>query len=284
MNPRVRHRSEYFDGARGVRIHWQSWGLDGDAVQARAAVVIAHGAGEHGGRYQRLAEILVKHGLVVYAIDHRGHGRSGGSRARIDRFSEASSDLDRLVDHAREERRASRTFLLGHSLGGAVALDYALRNQAKLHGLILSGPAVAIDGASPGMLAVSRALSRIAPWLGLVTIDPQAISNDLGEVAAYAADPLNHHGKVPAGTLGEVVRFAQRLPSRLPALTLPLLILHGEDDRLAGVSGSKMIMENVGSRDKLLRVYPGLRHEIFNEIPDARAEVFADLQSWLSDH
>jgi alpha-beta hydrolase superfamily lysophospholipase len=280
----VKQADQVFVGQRNVRIFWRTW----QPPEARAAVVLVHGLGEHSGRYQHVAAALVACGCAVYALDLRGHGRSEGPRALVDRFANAVADIDALVNIAQRERRGhgvnAPIFLLGHSMGGALALRYAVTHGHKLAGLILSGPAVALDGAPPLMRPISKLLSRVAPTLGMFAIDAALVSRDQSAVAAYESDPLNAHGKVPARTLGEIVACVDQLPGVLGQVTLPLLILHGGDDRLAGVSGSQMVIKQVRSEDKTLKVYDGLYHEIFNEMPVDRERVLADLVAWVSAH
>ncbi|WP_420467683.1 lysophospholipase [Panacagrimonas sp.] len=273
----MNHSEGRFKGKKDVEIYWQSW----QPTSPKALVVLVHGLGEHSGRYAHVAEALVGAGCAVYAIDHRGHGKSGGPRAFVDRFAHAVEDIDHLVDLARREQPRLPTFLLGHSMGGALSLSYALKNPGKLYALMLSGPAVALDGAPPMMKPIAKFLSMVAPRLGMFGIDPSLVSRDRDMVAAYASDPLNAHGKVPARTLGEIVNFVEILPALLPALQLPLLVMHGQDDKLAGVAGSQMVIDKCGSKDKTLKVYPGLYHEIFNELPADRALVLQDMTDWI---
>src|SRR3954451_16113079 len=124
----ARHAEDAFDGAAGARIAYQSWLPDGDQ-EPRAVVVIAHGVSEHGGRYRYVVERLVPEGFAVYAIDHRGHGRSSGSKAQIDRMAHVVADLDTLIDRVKADHPGLKLFLLGHSMGGCVAIAYALDHQ-----------------------------------------------------------------------------------------------------------------------------------------------------------
>lgn len=284
MTSDIKHGEGRINGQAGLNIYWQVWQAPVAQSAPGPTIVIAHGLGEHGGRYRRVAEFLVGRGCVVYAIDHRGHGRSAGPRAFVDRFDHAVADLDQLIDLARRERPGPKLFLLGHSMGGSLALDYAIKHQEKIDALLLSGPGAALTAASAFVVLMSKLLSFLAPSLGVLAIDPSAVSRDPVEVAAYVSDPLNFHGKVPARTAGELVSFIERLPDRLATLTLPLLIMHGKADTLTDVAGSEMVMRGVRSKDKTLLVYEGLRHEIFNELPVDRARVFDDLWTWIDAH
>jgi alpha-beta hydrolase superfamily lysophospholipase len=259
-------------GAGGLRIYWQDW-LPPQAP--RATVVIAHGAGEHSGRYAHVAARLVAEGYAVYAIDHRGHGRSAGPRALVDRIANVVADLDSLVTVA-----GAPVFLLGHSMGGTVALAYALRHQDRLAGLILSGPLAALEAAPPHMRIAGRVLSVLAPRLPLIAIDATLISRDPEVVRAYVEDPLVYHGKLPARTVAELAATIDSLPAAVPAITIPTLIMYGTDDRLCPPEGSLMLAERISAGDKTLKAYDGLYHEIFNEPEQDR--VLDDLCAWLA--
>jgi alpha-beta hydrolase superfamily lysophospholipase len=266
----------YLAGAGGRRIYWQSWRPESDP---QALIVIVHGAGEHSGRYDYAAEALVHDRYAVYALDHRGHGRSDGTRGLIDRLDSAVADLDRLVSDALAQHPALPVFLLGHSMGGTIAVQYALSHQDRLTGMILTGPLAAIEAGAPLRLA-GRVLSVVAPTLPLIGVDPALVSRDPQVVSAYESDPLVHHGKLPARTLAELASAIDRFPDAVPAITVPTLILYGTADGLCPPTGSRMLGERLGARDKSVRAYEGLYHEILNE-PE-RDEVLADIRGWLS--
>src|SRR3954452_4726770 len=187
--PQVAARSaeEAFGGTAGARIASRSWLPE---AAPRAVVVIAHGVAEHGGRYRYVVERLVPEGFAVYAVDHRGHGRSSGRRAQIDRMAHVVADLDRLVDEVERRHPGLPRFLLGHSMGGCVAIEYALEHQDRLTGLVLSAPMAALEAAPAPLRALARALSVVAPGLGVYQVESTAVSRDAGEVRAYQEDPL----------------------------------------------------------------------------------------------
>jgi acylglycerol lipase len=273
------HATGFIAGAGGPRIFWQSWRPE---AHTTAVVVLVHGASEHSGRYEHVAAALTAAGYGVYALDHRGHGRSEGSRAVLDRMSRAVTDVDQLVLQAAEENPSRPVFMLGHSMGGTVAVSYCLRHQGRLSGLILSGPLAALEAAPAPVLAIGRVLSAIAPSLGVVSIDANLVSRDPEVVRDYAADPLNHHGKLPARTVAELAAAIGRFPDAVGAITLPTLILYGEKDGLAPPAGGQMLLERIGSADKRAKAYPNLFHEILNE-PE-RDEVLSDIIGWLREH
>lgn len=279
----MNHIEGNLTGNSGLSLYWQCWA---PSRTPRGVVVVAHGLGEHGGRYRRIAERLVADGLVVYAIDHRGHGRSDGRRAMLDRFRFAVEDLDKLVELAREKTAGGTakplpTYLLGHSMGGGIAVAYALRFQEKLDGLILSGPAVSAEGAPWLVRVLAQALTNLLPRLPLFAVDPALVSRDPAEVRAYAEDPLNMHGKVPLRTVAEILTASSWLPKAVDGLRLPLLVVHGSEDKLVPVAVGRMVHERAASADKTLEIFDGFYHEILNEPPADRERVTVTLLDWL---
>jgi alpha-beta hydrolase superfamily lysophospholipase len=263
-------------GAGGPAIHWQAWIPE----HPRAVIVIAHGASEHAGRYRHVADRLVDDGYAVYAIEHRGHGHSEGPRALIDRLDRAVADLDALVQLAAAEHPGAPVYLIGHSMGGAIAISYALEHQDRLAGLILSGPVAALDAAPAPMRLLARVLSALTPRLPLFEIDASLVSRDPAVVEAYVNDPLVNHGKLPVRTVAELAKAVDAFPGRVSAISVPTLIMHGTDDRLAPPEGSEMLNKRIGASDKTFVGYEGLYHEIFNESEQQR--VLDDLSAWLS--
>jgi alpha-beta hydrolase superfamily lysophospholipase len=263
-------------GVDGVQIFTQSWLPD--AADPRAIVVLVHGFGEHSDRYDWVAGRLVTAGYAVYASDHRGHGRSQGDRALVD-VDTVVADIDRLVDRAAGAHPQLPVAMLGHSLGGLIAIRYALAHQRRLRALVLSGPLAALDAPAPA-LALARGLARIAPRLGVTSLDARLVSRDPAVVAAYREDPLVHHGPIPAQTVAQMARTVERLPDVVGRITLPTLIVYGTADGLCPPSGAVMLAERIGSVDLTTRAYEGLYHEILNE-PE-RETVMGDVLGWLN--
>lgn len=265
-----------FKGARGRTISWRLWDAGGEA--ARAVVVIAHGYGEHSGRYDHVAQRLVRQGYAVYAPDHNGHGRSEGTRGRIS-FADAVADLDQLIALAAERHPDLPIFLLGHSMGGALALRYALAHGDRLTGLILSGPLVQVEG-RPAAKLLGRFLGAVAPGLPLTKLDPQLVSRDPDVVRAYVEDPLVFHRPLPAGTVAEFLNRAATLPGEVSAITAPTLLMYGTADGLCNPQGAVLVSERIGATDLTTIPYEGLYHEILNEPEQQR--VLDDLSGWLA--
>ncbi len=260
----------------GLKLFTQAW----LPVKTRAVLIISHGYAEHSGRYAHVAEHLVARGIAVCALDHRGHGRSEGERANVKVFREYITDLCRFVDSLRVEYPAVPRYLLGHSMGGAIALQFTLEYPEKLLGLVLSGAYLrnAVNVPAP-LLAISSLLSRFLPGLPVQALDTKALSRDENVVAAYENDPLVYQGKAKARLGTELLAAGPYLLARMESVHLPVLIMHGGADRIASAEGSRELYEGIGSSDKTLKIYEGFYHEIFNEI--GKEQVLEDLSNWL---
>ncbi len=267
-----------FNGVGGVRIVYDVWTPD---IAPRAVVVLSHGFGEHARRYDHVAQRFGRDGLVTYALDHRGHGRSGGKRVLVKNISEYTGDFDTLVGIATKEHPGLKRIVLGHSMGGGIVFAYGVERPDAYDLMVLSGPAVAAQAAvSPLLVLAAKTLGAVAPGLPVQQLDATAVSRDPAVVDAYNSDPLVYHGKVPAGIARALVVVGETMPQRAAALTAPLLVVHGSEDRLIDVDGSRQLVEAVGSSDVELKIYPGLYHEVFNE-PE-RNQVLDDVVSWIN--
>jgi alpha-beta hydrolase superfamily lysophospholipase len=268
----------HFDGVGGVRIVYDVWTPD---VPPKAVVVLSHGLGEYARRYDHVAQRFGQDGLVTYALDHRGHGRSDGKRMLVRDISEFTGDFDTLVGIAKREHPALKCVVLGHSMGGGIVFAYGVERPDNYDLMVLSAPAVAAqDLVNPLMALAAKGLGVLLPGVPVQDLDVDAISRDPEVVAAYKNDPLVYHGKVPFGIGRALLQVGETMPQRAPALHAPLLVVHGSDDRLIPLAGSRRLIGCVGSTDVELKVYPELYHEVFNE-PE-RDQVLDDVVSWIT--
>lgn len=262
----------------GIKLHVSTWA---PADLPRALIVLVHGLAEHTARYADVAARLNQEGYLVIGFDLRGHGQSEGKRIYIDHFSAYVADLATVFALAKAEHPALRCFLLAHSMGTTVALNFLVDHTPVLDGAILSATALLPgDDISPFLIAISGLVSAIAPRLPTVALNSSTISRDPEVVAAYHADPLVYNGKIPARTGGELNRVFKYLQQHINKIQTPLLIMHGDADQLTNPAGSEMLYKRVASDDKTLKWWPGLYHEIFNE-PE-KHEVIAFMQSWIT--
>ena len=260
----MRHRDGSFKGKNDFNIYFQRWLPEG---APRAILMVSHGFGEHSGRYQNLVEYFVPLDYSVYALDHRGHGKSDGERVQVDSYDDYIADLKTFFDLIRKENPGEDVFLVGHSMGASIATAYAAQYQSELAGLVLSGGGLATDKAPPRPAGLELA---------------DTLSRDPTVVEAYRNDPLVFHGTPPTGRDSAMAQMRERLPDMARTITLPILVMAGAASPLGDGPRSEALFETVASRDKTLKLYPELLHEIFNE-PEW-PDVMADLEAWLDKH
>ncbi|MCS6835590.1 MAG: lysophospholipase [Anaerolineae bacterium] len=245
---------------------------------------IAHGIGEHAGRYDHLARALNEDKIAVFALDHRGHGRSAGLRAYFDDFGQPVRDLRQFWEETAMHYGGNPMHLYGHSMGSIIALMFALQYPHFLSGLILTGTATTVEETQPtALIQVSLLIGSILPKLRSVQrIDISTLSTDLNTQRAYKADPLNDGKAIRFGMARGIILNGRAILQRAEELRLPLLIMHGADDKLTPPSGSQAVYDRVGSEDKTLRIWPGMRHELINEVD--RQAVIQAMRDWLMKH
>ncbi len=241
-----------------------------DAPSPGYLVVIAHGYGEHSGRYAHVAARLLEDGAAVYAPDHAGHGRSAGERAWGTLIDDMVTDLHTVVGRATADHPNTPVVLIGHSLGGLIAARYTQRNGG-LAALALSAPVVGGNPVLAGLLALED-------WPE-VPIDPAVLSRDPAVGEAYAADPLVAHDPMPRAMVEESVAVIETVAQTGSLGDLPTLWLHGTDDQLAPLDATEAAMARIGGSVLTTRIYQGARHEVFNETNSA--EVLGDLIDFL---
>jgi len=261
----------------GARLHFKRWRPEGEA---KASVLLAHGYAEHIGRYQHVAAALNAAGYDVFAVDHWGHGRSDGARGFVQDFSVYLDGVDAL--HAASSAAAPdrKRFLIGHSMGGLVAASYLIRRGGDFAGAVLSGPLLKAPDEPPAPVKfIGKVLSRIAPKVGLISLDASLVSRDPKVVAAYVGDPLVYRGKITARLGDEMLTTMEETLARAGEIAVPILVLHGEKDGLASPEGSKLLHERMKADDKTYKVYDGFYHEIFND--PGNEGVISDVVAWL---
>lgn len=246
----------------------------------RALVVGVHGFAEHAGRYDHVGRYLAERGFALYMYDLRGHGRSEAPRGYVDRFDQFVEDTAAFVTLAKREAGV-QTFLLGHSMGGLVAVLTASRIGGELAGLVTSGAAVELK-VSASTRFVLQLMAALKPRGRVETpVQAQLLSRDPEVVQKYLSDPLVF--KDPTfKLLVEFGKAVSRVWDVAGLISLPALIMHGGDDQIVPPSASRRLYQTLPSPDKTLKTYEGLRHEIFNEVE--REKVLSDLVDWLSKH
>ena len=273
-----RSTEETFDSAGGVQIFFRSWLPD---AAPRAVVVICHGVNSHSGQHRWTAGQFVGKGLAVYALDLRGRGKSDGERFYVEDVADYVADVAGAVKIAKARHPGLPAFLLGHSAGGVTSAVYTLDNQAELAGFICESFAFQVP--APGFaLAAIKGLSHIAPRLPVLKLKMEDFTRDPQALAALNADPLTAHEAQPAATVAALVRADERLREEFPLIKLPVLILHGTEDKATVPAGSQFFFDTVGSTDKTLKLYEGHFHDLLNDV--GKEGVMADIMAWIDRH
>lgn len=243
-------------------------------------IILVHGLNEHVGRYRNVIEHF-KDAYALYLFDHRGHGRSDGVRSHVESFDDYVEDLNVFVKTVRKEIPAKRIFIIGHSMGGQVVINYVEQyRKAPVAGFITSSANIRIKvKIGPFKKFLGLTLARHAPKVMLANdIDPNWISRDPKVVRAYREDPLVGK-KISVNLASEILKNQETIMRRAPRIKIPALLLHAGDDRICDKEGTIAFFEKLGSKDKELKIYPGMFHEIFNEI--GREEVLKDVRNWI---
>jgi alpha-beta hydrolase superfamily lysophospholipase len=278
--PAVEHREGTFPGFDGFPLYYQVWLPAGDS--RRAVVVNLHGLGDHSGLYPNLASHFPARAVALYAFDMRGNGRSPGQRAYLGSWKEYRGDLEAFVGRVREWEPDLPLFLLGNSLGGLVVLDYVLHHPGQVEGVIAAAPVLGDVGVPPVLMALGRVMSRVLPRFSLnVGMDLTGLAREPSVVEAVLADPLFHR-RGTARLSTEVTAAISRVHQLAGSLSMPLLILHGSDDRMVPPDGSRTFFTKVRFPDRELREYPGAYHGLFAD--RGFEEVLGDLDRWIDRH
>jgi alpha-beta hydrolase superfamily lysophospholipase len=268
-----------FAASDGVKIFYRHYPADSE----RARLVIAHGLGEHSGRYGNVVERLLPKGISVWIPDHRGHGQSEGKRGHVLNFVQYLTDLRLMIELACKGRIGQgKCFLLGHSLGGLIALHFAQRFPALIDGVLASSPALGMVIEVPvGKKILGTIMSYIWPSLTLGNeLDAAKISHDQNVVSAYVSDPLVHD-RVSTRFFTEFMAAMESVNQQVLSIQIPILMQVAGDDHLVNARAAGQFFEKLVVPDKTLHVYDGLYHEIYNEPVGQRDQVLKDLEGWL---
>ncbi|MGD1856506.1 MAG: alpha/beta hydrolase [Leptolyngbyaceae cyanobacterium] len=274
--PRLENR---FSGAQGRSLFYQAW-YPPDV--ATAVVALVHGFGEHCDRYSTVTTALTQAGYAVFGFDNQGHGRSEGQRGHINRWQDYRDNVSAFLAKVRHHEPSLPLFVLGHSLGGLIVLDFALASPQGLAGIVVSGPPIRPTGiAKPYLVAIARVLSGIWPRFSMdVGAGAETLSRDPAVVNQTQDDPLTHSmATVRWGS--ECLVAIANVRRNIHKLQAPILLVHGSADKVNDVKGSQEIFERITS-DKTLRIYPGSYHEPHNDLD--RNQVMNDLVQWLNEH
>lgn len=264
----------------GLELHLHAWPV----ANARAAVALIHGYGEHAERYRHVAEVFGRHGISTYAIDLRGHGRSKGPRGHVARFSEYHLDAAALIEHVREQTRGTTPiFVYAHSMGGLVTLHWLLSGSGKdLAGVVLTSPFLGVALAvNPIKTLLGNLMSKIWPTLALPTgLTGKHVSRDERMQALYDNDPLNNKNAT-ARWYTEAMGAIAQVIDRGGELKVPILLLYAGEDQVASATATDRFASRLSSAHCTVERIGGAAHELVNEPPQVRDQVIERMATWI---
>ncbi len=246
------------------------------------SLIVVHGVGEHLERYLSFAKKISARNCTCYLYDQRGHGNSDGKRGHITQFEDYSNDLLKIYDLVSSESQEHPVFVYGHSMGSIVAVLFALNHQAKIKGLILTGfpfkPSIPISGYT---LKLIKIISKIIPLQSTPTmINVKQLSHDENIWNAYEQDNMINK-TVTFNWISEFYSALDGLKKSLTNLELPLLIMHGGEDKIARLKGAKQAFQSIHSKDKTFQIFEGQRHELLNELSPTPDQVINRIRDWI---
>ena len=250
--------------------------------KAHGSLVILHGLGEHSGRYKNFAKFLAKKGWAVYLYDQRGHGRTPGLRSYVESFDTLIEDLDQFIHFVRSQNKNRKPFLLGHSFGGQVAINYLARYGKNIEGAVLSSPNIQLAMRVPFLKRFfGKWISRVLPSLSIPNdIKAEWISHDKQVVEEYEKDQLIQH-KITLRLGNEILENLENIFDLAPKIKMPVFFFHGSADKVTCPKGTEKFFNSIPSKDRELKIYPDFYHETLNE--KGKEKVFADVVDWLEE-
>lgn len=272
-------KSDSFEGFDGTKLFYRKI-IPG---KKRFRVVVSHGLGEHSGRYRNIIDALCPLGASVWIHDHRGHGRSQGKRGHVNDFNDYVRDLKTLIALAKTDGTDKLPILLlGHSMGGLIALSFARQHPRLVDGLIISSPLLGLpEPPSPALNAIGRIMSIIWPTLSINNqLDPTFISHDRAEVNAYTKNE-RVHSRISMRWFAQCMSEIEVTGGSPDAIEIPILMQIAGDDRIVSAPDALAFFEALTVSDKTLCHYETLYHEIYNEQPADRKDVLDDLKRWV---
>ncbi|XP_068759093.1 monoglyceride lipase-like [Montipora capricornis] len=281
MSRQVVSGENSFTNANGKKIFTKYWK---PSDEPRALVFICHGFGGHSSRYEAFGTALTEQGYLAFSHDHIGHGHSEGERVQVDDFSHYVRDVLQHIDEVAADNTGIPIFMFGYSMGGTIAILSVLKRPSFFTGAVFSAPAV-----QPGPAKISSCLvflGRIAAFVApsyqiKPPVDPSQLSRDPVQVEKYANDPLVWHEGLKAKWTAKILEAMNDIQRNVSKITLPYLLIHGDDDQVVLIDGSHFLQQHSSSTDKTFKVYEGGRHELLNEIQELSSKVLQDILDWI---
>ena len=271
------HEEQWLTNKDGLKIYTQVWL---PRSEPKANLIIAHGLGDHSGRYGHVAEYFVEKGLAVFALDHQGHGKSEGKRGHINSFSDFTDDLEQFRWQVTERSAEKRTLLFGHSMGGVIVMSYLLDYQHYIDAAVISGPPIGIKMGPPTFIKeIVLQLAKISPSLTVKNgIKPAWISHDKNVVTAYKTDPLTHP-HISLSLFSGMYTAGKHIAAHAEKISIPIFMLYGSSDKIIEGAIIDAVFDKLSSEDKKKMVFQNDYHEVHNEAD--QLDEFDAVWAWL---
>jgi alpha-beta hydrolase superfamily lysophospholipase len=262
----------------GINLYAQAWKPD---EQTDAAICYVHGFGSHSGRYRNFAQKFTQYNIGVLAIDYRGHGKSNGKRGYIKKYDELLFDVEVLIKNAKKVFPKTPIFLYGHSMGGNIVLNLLLKNNISLKGAIASSPWIKLSyRPKRTKVVLSVIISKLIPkFVKKLKLNPDILTKDENAKQAYLNDPLVHSYMSPKLYLNSV-KAGKNIISNKHKINIPLLLMHGNKDKLTSCNATKSIAKNT-SQTTQLKIWNNYYHELHNE--KNNEPVFQFVLDWIKN-
>lgn len=274
------HNRNYFKSNGKIELFEQSWIPENKSDKV---LIVMHGLKDHSSRYEEFAQKLVKKGISVYAFDLRGHGYSRGEKVWINSFDEYIDDLDLFYKRVKEKEGNKKFFIMGHSMGGAIATLFAMNKKPEINSLILSAPALKVGkDISSFKIGLVNFLSGAFPHLGLLELDDNGFSRDKKVIEEMKKDPLIYQSNGAAKTANELLKSLVKINSKIQEFNYNFIVLHGTDDKITNPDGSEELYKKSISQKKEIKKYKGFYHDLLHE-PDNQV-VYDDIYTWIANN
>ncbi len=273
---RVNATLQYFETSKGVRLYYQKWMPD----QPRGIIVFVHGMGDHVGRYNAFTSYFATHGYGICLFDMRGHGKSDGRRTHVNSFYDYLFDLSEFIRFIKKRSPKAPIFLVGHSFGGQVVLNFVVRYTKEIRGVIALSPSIAISLDIPKWkVHLGKIGTKLFPIARLKhEINPELLSHDPKVIEDYISDSnVRHDITIRCGY--EILKNTELVMALAGRIHLPVMLMHGGADRICDPEATKKFYMRVPVVNKELKIYPEMYHELLNETN--RSDVFSDMASWI---
>jgi alpha-beta hydrolase superfamily lysophospholipase len=275
----ARHEEGFFNAKDNLRLFWESDYAD----RPKAHVGVVHGYADHCGRYRKFIDALVAEGFSVHAFDYRGHGQADGRRGYCERFSDFVDDLEVFWSRVLAAASSKRALLIAHSHGALMTIHFQARNPSRLSQVVLSAPYLKLAIRPPPLKVLGgRLIEKVVPWLPIRNeIVPEMLTRDVEAQKAVERDHLYNRTVTPRW-FNEANAAQLEALGMGPRMKLPVYVVCGSEDGIASTPTTREFFQRIGSRDKQYKEYPGMRHEVLNEV--GKEEVWKDISGWISKH